>query len=155
MFLETKNIETNTSQKQLSKWESIYCRVDLTVGKRLQDGRQGRKVGKCIWSKEFFKEIMILKILVKILWFLKKAKVELAKVLIRKAILKTRSTIVAFKEMLWNLSFVFSIVCTPPHPHPHPHLSAGHGAGGGGETPTKFSKRGGGLGRTSNFRGGC
>ena len=116
MFLETKNIETNTSQKQLSKWESIYCRVDLTVGKRLQDGRQGRKVGKCIWSKEFFKEIMILKILVKILWFLKKAKVELAKVLIRKAILKTRPTIVAFKEMLWNLSFVFSIVCTPPTP---------------------------------------
>ena len=74
MFLETKNIETNTSQKQLSKWESIYCRVNLTVGKRFQDGRQGRKIGKCIWSKEFFKDIMILKILVKILWFLKKAK---------------------------------------------------------------------------------
>ena len=137
-------METNTSQKQLSKWESIYCRVDLTVGKRLQDGRQGRKVGKCIWSKEFFKEIMILKILVKILWFLKKAKVELAKVLIRKAILKTRSTIVAFKEMLWNLSFVFSIVCTPPTPTPTPTFLQVMARGGGGvRLQPNFQKEGG------------
>ena len=40
------------------------------------------------------------------------------------------------------------ILCTPP-------LSAGVVVGGGGvQPPTKFSKRGGGLGKTSTFRGG-
>ena len=59
LFLEIKNIETNNSQMQISEWESIYFRVHLTVGKWFQDGRQGRKIGKCIWSKEFSFKNMI------------------------------------------------------------------------------------------------